>query len=81
MYIFPLDQGTVVHEFGHAVGLRHEHARTDAPLRCDTGEVAYEGGGIKYYSDDFDAESVMGYCNNAAELSADDIDGLNRLYP
>lgn len=80
MYIYP-DTATAIHEFGHALGLRHEHARTDAPSRCKTGEVAGRGGDIVYLTPTFDSKSVMGYCNNTAALSAGDIAGLNTLYP
>jgi hypothetical protein len=31
-------RGTAIHEFGHAAGLAHEHARTDAPQCGDTTE-------------------------------------------
>ncbi len=81
MYVYPLDTGTVVHEFGHALGLRHEHARTDAPSACRTSEVAAASGNIVYLTSSFDAASVMGYCNNTSSLSAGDIAGLNTLYP
>lgn len=80
MYIYPADAGTAVHEFGHAVGLRHEHARTDAPASCKTGEVAGKGGTIVYLTPTYDTQSVMGYCNNKSALSAGDISGLNQLY-
>ncbi|SMF60054.1 hypothetical protein [Pseudobacteriovorax antillogorgiicola] len=80
MYIFPLSEGTDVHEFGHALGIRHEHARTDAPTRCSTGEIAHHGGNIFYITEDYDSESVMGYCNGTSELSAGDIAGLDALY-
>ncbi|SMF60130.1 hypothetical protein [Pseudobacteriovorax antillogorgiicola] len=82
MFIDPAQYvGTDVHEFGHALGLRHEHARTDAPVNCQTGESAPEAGHIVYFGDDFDSDSVMGYCNGTNDLSADDIATLDALYP
>ncbi len=79
MFLYPLSKGTPTHEFGHALGLRHEHARTDVTDGCSTGEVAYEAGNIAYLTN-YDGNSVMSYCSNAETLSSDDIQGLNTLY-
>lgn len=90
MYISTDYIGTDVHEFGHALGLRHEHARTDSPEECQTEEVVTDGedivslngneGQIIYLTEDYDEDSIMSYCNNSADLSQGDLDGLMKLY-
>ncbi len=81
-----------VHEFGHALGFGHEHARSDAPepKRCG----AFDGTGKRHIEPDvaitpFDVDSIMVACVSMAtvrfsrgtpSLSALDIFGLIRTY-
>lgn len=39
MNLADVDPGTVLHEFGHAVGLDHEHQHPDSPLQLDPQRV------------------------------------------
>jgi hypothetical protein len=70
----------VIHEFGHALGLSHEHNRTDTPSSCtyspqgDNGDVTYG---------DWDADSVMNYCTSTGKdgvLSEEDKYWIKRVY-
>lgn len=81
---FTVDQtrGTMIHEFGHAMGLLHEHERTDAP-RCGDFDTRQAAGGSTVYVGNYDPNSIMNYCKNQGitTLSAGDIAGIRFLYP
>lgn len=67
-----------IHEFGHALGLGHEHNRDDC--RCDKEPQGTSG---DYNVTTCDLESVMNYCRNnwaALSLSYLDKQGIRYLY-
>lgn len=78
-FITDTTRATVLHEFGHALGLHHEHARTDS--NCWKNESIPEGGEFGYVGG-YDSNSIMNYCyRGAPALSNGDVEGLKRLYP
>lgn len=78
-------EGIAMHEFGHALGLRHEQVHPDST--CSTEEVldpvehGLDGEPLWAY----DPSSIMNYCNGdmftAPKLSAVDVRTINSLYP
>jgi hypothetical protein len=70
-----------MHEFGHALGLAHEHNRADRPSSCTDAPQGTNG---DLYVGNWDIDSMMNYCNpgwsNAGNPSAGDVAGLARLY-
>lgn len=70
-----------VHEFGHVLGLAHEHNRADIPTAC---EEEPQGPMPSYIVTKYDAESIMNYCseawNNDGKLSALDVYGIRSIY-
>lgn len=75
-------RATAVHEFGHALGLMHEHERTDAP-GCGDFEAEVRNSDRYVYVGNFDPNSIMNYCHNSGltSLSPGDVAGLRYLYP
>ena len=70
-----------VHEFGHALGLAHEHNRDEASPACQKEAQGLDG---DFKVTPYDLYSVMNYCNpqwiGNGKLSALDIVGLQKLY-
>ena len=73
---------TAVHEFGHALGLTHEHEKPDAPPECRQ-TVGRQGNETQIIAP-YDAKSVMNYCSpvwlNDGVLSAGDRLAISILY-
>ncbi len=78
-----------VHEFGHILGLMHEHERSDNT--CPGFGDSFRNSGDFWsttWGTVYDPESVMNYCMNASQLtfgkpvtlSQGDVDVLQRLY-
>lgn len=76
-------RATAVHEFGHAVGLAHEHERSDAPP-CHGDTPTLQDGERRYvFVGDYDENSIMNYCKSEdiTTLSEGDVAGIHYLYP
>ena len=69
-----------VHEFGHAIGIDHEHNRDDKPESCTREDPKKRTPGDTKVGA-YDPHSVMNYCNASASLlSPGDIETVREIY-
>ncbi|MCA9707967.1 MAG: VCBS repeat-containing protein, partial [Myxococcales bacterium] len=66
-----------LHEFGHALAFSHEHNRPDTPASCTWSPQGTNGDST--YGE-WDADSILNYCNTPPQLSGLDRRGAARLY-
>ncbi|NRA65553.1 MAG: hypothetical protein HRU19_13780 [Pseudobacteriovorax sp.] len=69
-----------IHEFGHAIGLSHEHNRGDRPASCTDSPQGTNGDTTV---GSFDPNSIMNYCYGSSynnQLSAGDIATIQAMY-
>ncbi|MDQ3235814.1 MAG: hypothetical protein M3Q07_28735, partial [Pseudobdellovibrionaceae bacterium] len=73
-FIVKQTRATAVHEFGHAMGLLHEHERSDA-AGCNDFSGFVQNSDRNVYVGEYDPDSIMNYCVNKelTSLSAGDI--------
>lgn len=71
----------LLHEFGHALGFRHELDRPDRDVTCVPGNIdfSFDAGADDPYNP-FDYRSIMNYCVDATELSPLDQAGVVHFY-
>jgi hypothetical protein len=70
-----------VHEFAHAIGVHHEHARTDNDGTCPaSGQEQIPQAGSIHYIGAYDPTSVSNYCSGRSRLSDNDISGIKQFY-
>jgi hypothetical protein len=70
-----------IHEFGHALGIAHEHNRPDSWKSCTDDPQGTNGDTLV---GQFDPDSIMNYCYNSSYtgvLSAGDKTTIERMYP
>lgn len=72
-------RAAAVHEFGHALGMAHEHHRDDTPESCEEEKIGSYGDVLV---GPYDANSVMNYCAPTSSVLSDgDIVTINWMYP
>lgn len=78
-----MDKTTVLHEFGHVVGLAHEHNHPDSIKEgygCGANKPIVENTFFSY--EPYDKRSIMSYCNfGIGRIGDTEADLLKRMYP
>ena len=74
--LVPVNRPTVLHEFGHVLGFKHEQM-TDELVSNPC--IQRTSGGQQASGKDI-SNSIMSYCSNATDLSEQDIIGVQHVY-
>lgn len=68
-----------LHEFGHAIGLAHEHNRPDTPEWCLEQQSPQGTNGNETFGP-WDNNSIMNYCSTVKDISGLERRGIEKYY-
>ena len=76
------DVYTTIHEFGHAIGIRHEQLHPDKPPSCTSQQAGESLGANDEVLTSYDPDAIMNYCGpNSTHISSKEALFAEMAYP